>query len=173
MTRPTPTTRLTQALVALAFALPLFTAARPAAAQGAPAQGFGIGLEVGTIVGIDGKWWLNERNALQFALAFDYSYDHGTATTVDYLWHPSVLTSGGVMRLLWHIGIGGAIGFGDNYYHNGTHYTSDIGVRIPIGLDMLFNQQPIDVFLEISPTVFVAPVGFFDAWGALGARFYF
>jgi hypothetical protein len=168
-------TRIAATVVALALAAPLFAASGTAHAQGAPSDGFGLGLELGEVDGLSGKYWLNQSNALQFALSFDYGYYyHGPGVTFDYLWHPSVLTQGSVARLLWHVGVGAEVGFGSDryYYYNNHPYRSSLGVRVPIGLDILFNEQPFDIFLEAAPTLFIAP-GYFDVWGALGGRYYF
>lgn len=169
-------TRPLHFFVAFALLAPLLGDAHRAQAQGAPAQGFGLGIQVGATDGLSAKWWLNERNALQFGFGFglDQAYfGRAPLASVDYLWHPSMLAQGPVVRLLWHIGVGGEVGFGEAYYRNAQRYSSEMGARGPVGLDLLFNQQPIDVFIEAAPTFVVIPYFDFVIEGNLGARYYF
>jgi hypothetical protein len=48
-----------------------------------------------------------------------------------------------------------------------------IGVRVPIGLDYLFSDAPIDIFLEIVPILDLAPATEFDLGGGIGIRYWF
>jgi len=45
-------------------------------------------------------------------------------------------------------------------------------VRVPVGLNYLFEENPLGLFLELAPTVNLAPDTDFDMNGALGIRFY-
>src|SRR5262245_49852717 len=87
---------------------------------------FGLGLMLGDPTGLTAKYWVAQKNALDFGIGFAsygyrardcwtdslgrvrcdrYGYGH-TSLNVDYLWHPSVLARGSV-ELDWHIGVGG------------------------------------------------------------------
>lgn len=137
---------------------------------------FGIGLMLGEPSGLNIKWWCNEsidfealinhyrsfanswwtlksvwlprKNAWDFSLAFPIIPDGFLHFHFDYLWHnyrvfPSEL---GIVPLYY--GLGGRIRFGDE-----NHY----GLRGVFGVDYLFIEFPIDVFMEIAPIFNVLP----------------
>src|SRR5215469_11400626 len=95
---------ITATLVALALVVSGSSAyaqrARPRGIHGAPFvanKTFGLGLELGDLAGLTGKWFLTDSHALDFGIgdaAADYYINGygGLYLYADFLWHPLVLT---------------------------------------------------------------------------------
>jgi hypothetical protein len=87
--------------------------------------------------------------------------------------HKPIPTSS--VDLNWYLGVGGELGSWYDYepywYH---HYYSNgffMGVRVPIGLQILFEQR-WEAFFEIAPVMMVFPFGP-TANGGIGIRYTF
>ncbi|HUH01501.1 MAG TPA: hypothetical protein VML75_05865 [Kofleriaceae bacterium] len=111
---------------------------------------FALGIVVGEPTGVSGKLFLDRgTHAIDFGIGFGSGYydDHGTRVHADYLWHPSVVASNRTFDLPFYVGVGALLG---NARHMGYRDRGQLGVRLPIGLDMYFRQAPIDVFFELA-----------------------
>jgi hypothetical protein len=64
----------------------------------------------------------------------------------------------------FYYGIGGRIKTSDD---------ARIGVRVPLGLAYLFQNVPVDIFLEVVPILDLTPKTDFRINAALGARYFF
>ena len=67
-------------------------------------------------------------------------------------------------KLPLYFGLGLKLGFGNDVH---------IGIRVPIGLNYMFDEVPIDIFVEVAPGLQLVPATAFDIDGGLGARYYF
>jgi hypothetical protein len=128
----------------------------------------GLGFIIGEPTGIDFKVFLNKTNALQFALAWSLNDENDLHIQGDYIWHRYDvvdLNNGDQMPL--YFGVGGRVVLiedpGDDV----------VGIRFPVGLAYIFTDYPFDVFVELVPTLDLAPDTDFDLEGAIGARFWF
>ncbi|TVQ39414.1 MAG: hypothetical protein EA384_06560 [Spirochaetaceae bacterium] len=125
---------------------------------------FGLGIILGEPTGISAKLWLGETHAVDAAVAWSFQekgsfYVHG-----NYLFHLPDLITVDRGSLPVYIGAGGKIALRDDPY---------VGVRVPVGLTYLFDNAPVDLFLEIAPGIGLLPSTKPD-WGAgLGVRYYF
>lgn len=150
---------------------------------GAQAQaqdsGFGAGIMLGDPTGISLKTWLNSDRALGFGIAWGtvghgYFHLHG-----DYLFHNTNLITVSKGKLPLYYGPGIRMRFWgdhdhDDHGHNHDHDNSvDLGIRFPVGLAYLFDGAPVDVFLEVVPTLDLVPSTDFDLDAAIGARYWF
>jgi hypothetical protein len=119
---------------------------------------FGLGLELGAPSGITGKLFLSDSGALQFGLGAIYGHYYGgdgLHLYVDYVMHPIVLASTDAFELPFYVGVGGR--FWDFDYcraardcgYGGTVF----GVRVPLGLAFDFNRVPLDIFIQLVPTI--------------------
>ena len=151
---------------------------------------FGLGFELGNIEGLAGKLWLGDRNALDFGFGYLYSLKigpegdraalgpHGVNLYADYLWHPLSLTSQEDYELPLYFGVGARFwNFGDPR-PDGAIGVNVFGVRVPIGISFDYNDAPIDVFLQIVPTLdfyqtYTSHDVYVDVDVSLGVRFYF
>jgi hypothetical protein len=166
----------------------LISASWSAQAHAEPAGPFGLGLILGEPSGLTGKYWIDGASAVQAHLAFSLDeHDRGRDYVIviaDYLYHIDVFNiSSSSVDLPIYVGIGGKIGLLTNnddwcvrhYRDQQCNDDSDVavGVRIPVGLDLLLRNAPLEFFLEIAPGLRVIPSTSGDVDGGLGARFYF
>jgi hypothetical protein len=125
-----------------------------------------VGLGV-TVVepGLSLKVWSGTRTAFDVGAGWavghsDWIYAHG-----DYLWHRYELdVEEG--SLPFYFGIGARV-----LLHEGDD--TKIGVRVPLGLDYLFENHRWDIFIEVAPIIDLMPETDIAVGGGLGARYYF
>lgn len=148
----------------------------------AQSSGFGLGIMLGEPTGISAKYWISGENALDFGLAWGglgrdggYLHLHG-----DYLFHNFSLinVSSGKLPLYFGPGLRFRSWTNDRYWNNGRWNESRngharLGVRFPVGLAYLFDGAPVDVFIEVVPTLDLIPSTSFDMDAALGVRYWF
>ena len=149
-----------------AVALAAFVMVAAAGSAGAQVSHFGLGIIVGEPTGVDAKWFLNETNAIEGALAWSLSNDNNFHIQVDYLYHQYDWIKAKKGRLPVYFGLGGRIEFRQNQ-------DDLIGLRIPVGIAYEFADAPFDLFGEIVPLLDLFPDTDFSLEGAIGARFWF
>jgi hypothetical protein len=139
----------------------------PAGAQ----QGLGLGVIVGEPTGLSLKTWMSRATAFDFAAAWSFADEGSLHLHGDYLLH-----SYGVIRvekgsLPLYYGIGGRV-----RALNGPPGEQDevnVGVRIPVGLAYLFQNDPFELFLEVVPILDITPASDVTLNASLGCRYYF
>ena len=132
-------------------------------------RGFGLGIIVGEPTGVSFKGWLDNKSAVDGAVAWSFVNKGSFHVHVDYLRHVHIeSTPSGEFN--FHYGIGGRL-----KTKNTDDATSDsrFGARIPLGLDYNFSGEPIEIFLEVAPVLDFSPKTEASFNGALGIRFYF
>jgi hypothetical protein len=135
--------------------------AKPITAQD---HGFGMGLILGEPTGLSAKLWTSGDNAFDFAAAWSFKGDGHLLLQADYVWHFFNLMPVPSGKLPLYIGLGGRVVLADD---------PSFGIRIPIGIDYLFADAPIDVFLELVPILDLSPETEFGVGGGLGIRYWF
>ena len=155
-------------LVAILLAIPLASSAR--ADQRSFGGGgtsdyqsngqFGLGLELGEPTGLNGKLFLSPSGAIDFGLGEIYHYyegGDGLHLYLDYLWHPKQLASTPAFKLPFYIGVGGRFWrFDYNCNAAGNNCADGVsafGVRVPIGIAFDLNHVPLDIFVQVVPTL--------------------
>jgi hypothetical protein len=147
-------------------------------------SGVGIGLQVGFPTALTLKIGGAHDNGLAFGVGAGFGYRdflpslslHG-----DYQLHLATLVRNGDLSLTGYVGpglwlalFGAGYGFGyfgQAYYPGFTFF--GIGVRCSLGLSMAFSMAPIELYLELTPAVFIFP-GLDPGLGwSLGFRYYF
>ena len=135
---------------------------------------------LGDPTGITVKYWLNGDRAIDGGIAWGtvhsgYFHLHG-----DYLFHNSSLiaVSKGKLPLYYGPGLRIRSWTGDEYWYHGKWHDVDggrvdLGVRFPVGLAYLFDGAPVDVFLEVAPTLNLVPDMSFEVDGGIGVRYWF
>lgn len=138
---------------------------------------FGLGIIIGEPTGLSAKLWTSQSNAFDFGLGwsvggdrisrFDGTYSGGSRVHfhMDYLWHAfhAIHSS---ERFPLYYGIGGRL-------NSGGGYNSSLAVRGVLGIAWLPRETPIDVFLEVAPSLQLTPSSGFGIDAGLGARYYF
>lgn len=125
---------------------------------------FGIGLMLGEPTGVSIKSWNGNRSAFDIGAAWSLSgRNEAIHLHADYLVHSwfNDVDSG---RLAFYFGIGGRVIFSSD---------ATAGVRVPLGLNYLFQNIPFDLFVEAVPIFDFAPDTEFAGNGAIGIRYYF
>lgn len=128
-------------------------------------RGVGVGFVVGEPTGVALKGWLDHSSSVNFAAGWP---DEATQLQLDYAFHnfSAVHVTQGDFAL--YMGIGGAIKLWDEAVRE-----DEVAVRIPLGIDYIFEGGQLDLFVEVVPLVKVAPDSDFDVTAAFGARFFF
>jgi hypothetical protein len=148
---------------------------------------FGLGIQLFEPTAVIGKLFLDRNNALDFGFGFwgygrcydsngnpyvcnDY-YD-AYSLHFDYLYEEPIVDS--VVRLDWHVGVGGRMAFGGYYYDSHGRHDFALFARVPVGLDLAFRRPRwLETYLEIGPGLWLYPPLHFDIDVGLGARAYF
>jgi len=140
---------------------------------------FGAGLELGSPFGLNGKYFISDDNALNFGLGADgyyRGYRDGLNLYFDYLWHPVSLANPDEFQLPFYIGLGARLwSFDDDRNRYNDVFT--FGLRIPIGIAFDFNNVPLDIFAQLTPTIdfytdYADSAGFLLDF-SIGIRFWF
>lgn len=127
---------------------------------------FGLGIIVGEPTGISLKHWQTNNNAIDAGIAwsideYDALHLHG-----DYLWHNfSLFEDVEKGDLPFYYGVGARVIFAET--------DAVLGARIPVGLNYLFENSSVGIFLEVVPTINLLPDTDFDLNGGVGVRYYF
>lgn len=153
--------------------LALLLTNNPAQAQKSENK-IGLGLMVGEPTGLSFKAWTSETNAIDAGLAWSVGRYDAINLHADYLWHNFELFGDEIKQgqLPVYYGVGGRIVFADDYPDPGDD-NAVLGVRIPAGVNYLFEDSPVGLFLEIAPVVNIIPDTDFDLDSSLGVRYYF
>ena len=130
----------------------------------AQSNGVGVGLIVGEPTGISGKYWTGSTTAFDAALAWSFVDENAFQIHADYLFHNIRLITVSEGKLPFYYGIGARLK---------TENDIKLGVRVPLGLAYLFQNVPIDIFVEVVPILDVIPKTDFQINAALGARYFF
>lgn len=122
----------------------------------------GLGIMLGEPTGASVKVWNGERTAFDIGAAWSLA-GRGQALHMhsDFLFHSWFEDT---ENLAFYFGIGGRVIFDRN---------ANAGVRLPIGLNYVFEDIPFDLFIEAAPILDVTPDPEFAGNGAVGIRYYF
>jgi hypothetical protein len=111
-----------------------------------------------------GKLWTSNTTAIDGATAWSFGDKDALHLHVDYLVHNFDLLKAKQGKLPLYYGIGGRIKFEND---------SKVGIRIPVGMNYILSEAPLDIFFEIVPLLDLAPGTEFDLNGAIGIRYSF
>jgi len=125
---------------------------------------FGLGIILGDPTGLNCKIWQSDRIACDAALAWSFGKEGSVHIHADYLIHSYEIIRVRKGKFPFYAGLGGRIESKDK---------TALGLRIPLGMNYLFENVPIDIFLEFVPTLNIIPSTEFDLEGGIGARYYF
>ena len=143
----------------VAFAIPE-TANAQANGEGG---NLGLGVMLGEPTGISLKTWNSQKSAFGFGAAWSFGRYDAIHLHGDYLQH-SWFNEVEKGSLAFYYGIGARVVLADD---------AAIGIRVPLGLNYIVEDAPIDLFVEAVPILDLAPSTDFDGNGALGIRYYF
>lgn len=149
----------------------LLLATTPSKAQEQNDPGrFGLGIMIGEPTGITGKYWMNSTNALAGGVAWSFRRHENRSRSstiylhLDYQAHNFNLFEVEQGRMGFYYGIGGRLRSGGD---------ANVGVRVPLGLNYLFANNPLEIYFEIVPVLDLMPETDLDGNGGIGIRYYF
>lgn len=147
----------------LPILLLLFVCGQRAAAQD---SGAGAGLIIGSPTGISGKYWLNQKNAIDAGVGYSLvSGSEKFTMHVDYIYHiPGLIETKEDIPVYY--GFGGRI-------NAERHESASLGARGVIGAVWFIKKYPVDMFVEAAPVFNLLPETSLDFDIALGARYFF
>lgn len=127
-------------------------------------EGFGVGIVLGEPSGLTAKLWLTESSALDGVAAWSFQDTGSFYFHADYLlhFHDLIPAEQGIVPL--YLGAGGNLALQDNPH---------IGARVPVGIEYIFQEIPVEIFLEAAPGIGIYPETELQMGGGLGVRFYF
>ncbi len=128
-------------------------------------KGFGLGVILGEPTGLSGKYWLNEKTAIDGAVAWSFYHEASFHLHGDYLFHNKEAFETEEPFALYY-GVGGRIKATENS-------DTQVGIRGVVGIDYLARSVPFDIFLEIAPILDLTPTSDLVFNAGLGARFFF
>lgn len=153
----------------LIFIFILFVTITASESKAQSTSGFGLGIIVGEPTGVSFKGWLDNKSAVDGAVAWSFINKGSFHVHVDYLRHVNLETTP-TGEFNFHYGIGGRLKAKNN---DDANSDSRFGARIPLGLDYNFSTEPIEIFVEVAPVLDFTPKTDASFNGALGVRFYF
>jgi hypothetical protein len=127
----------------------------------------GAGITIGEPIGASLKYWFNDTLAIDGAVGWSSHDDTDLYVHSDVLWHNFDLIPVSRGRLPLYFGVGGLVRFRDDNKDN------QVGVRVPVGLSYMFDNAPVDIFVEIAPALDVAPDVRGEVTGGIGIRYWF
>jgi hypothetical protein len=125
----------------------------------------GLGVIIGDPTGISAKFWTGDNSAFDAAAAWDLAGGSDALLLhADFLKHKFDLIPVTKGELPIYYGIGARIILMNDI---------NVAARIPVGISYIFDDLPLDTFLEIVPVLNILPSTHFDADAAIGIRYYF
>jgi len=130
---------------------------------------FGLGLELGDpgTWGAVGKFWIDQKNAIQPAVKLG----NGLALLqCDYLWHEYSLIHPNQGLMPIYFGAGADLSLQTNVA---------VGARGVVGISYLFDREnvPVDIYVQVVPELWFYSGGgggtSFSVYGDIGSRYYF
>lgn len=133
-----------------------------------------VGLRLGYPLSLSGKFFLNEKNAIE-VMAGRRGYSYGSYFTFGGLYQiHSPITS--LEGLKWYAGGGAGVymwSWKNSFVTNES--TTALSLMGVLGLDYKFKDAPISISADWMPTLFVTGFGsgFAGGYGGLGVRYVF
>jgi hypothetical protein len=127
---------------------------------------FGAGVILGEPIGASLKYWLSEQVALDGAVAWSLWNENNFEFHTDVLFHKFDWIPVSRGRLPFYFGGGIRLKLQDND-------DDRFGVRGPVGLSYLFEDLPLDIFVEVGPVIDFTPKTRGGVTGGVGARYWF
>ena len=127
---------------------------------------FGIGVIIGEPTGITGKIMLDNNSAIDAGVGWETSGDNELHIYGDYLFHMYDVIKVPKGKLPIYFG-GGA------RWVSREKKDNKLGLRIPIGVEYLFEGVSLGAFVELVPVLNLTPDTDFDLEAGTGIRYFF
>lgn len=163
----------------LIFILMIFMCSVSLYSQGSGgSKNFGLGLSVFSPTGLTGKYWLDEKKAIEGTLGLGYqgdkwgNYLHGVLlfNLADLSSNVRFYAGGGLALAYRHYKEREI--FGD-LWRKSEHSQWVPGLRVPAGISYRTDDKSFEFFGELSANLFFYKGSDFDLWLSVGGRYYF
>lgn len=132
--------------------------------------GFGPSLSNSPGVAIYGQLTRTDFLQSQIALGKRNTYD----VSIDYdIGYPDAFDTDGAVVSYWGMGLAAVRDEEDRYPRVEPDDDTEIGMRIPVGININIAHTPLMASAEAAPTVLIAPVTYSYVRGALGLKVMF
>jgi len=127
---------------------------------------FGVGLMAGAPSGLNMKYFLSSKNAVEISLGTGvFGSENSFAMHIDYLYHNHDLIQATEKFPVFY-------GFGLRI-RSREEAEFGMGVRGVIGIAWMSQTTPIDIFVQVAPVFKLLPATKFGIDGSIGARYFF
>ncbi len=134
--------------------------------QGGP---FGLGVSMGTPTGLTGRLWFSRDSAIQFSTGGNLGEKGSLTGSMDYIIALEHMSEDeGNYFITTYAGAG--VGFDYSYTVNDNSMA--FGPRLVGGASVTLPTLPIDIFIQVSPTIFVVQDLTWSMGGQIGAHYY-
>ena len=127
---------------------------------------FGIGVIIGEPTGITGKYMIDNNSGIDAGVGWETSGDNELHIYGDYLFHLYDVIEVPKGKLPIYFG-GGA------RWVSRENKDDKLGLRIPIGVEYLFEGVSLGAFVELVPVLNLTPDTNFDFEAGTGIRYFF
>jgi hypothetical protein len=127
-------------------------------------SGLGAGVIFGQPTGVSLKLWTGPSTALDGGVAWSFVNGGFFQIHSDILIHALDFVSVTDGHLAGYLGIGARLRMSSDLH---------MGIRVPFGLDYMFSEAPVDIFLEVAPGLDLLPATAFWMDGGIGVRYFF
>jgi len=126
----------------------------------------GVGVVIGDPTGLSLKINHDAASSYNFAAAWSTGNETELQVHADYVRYNYKLLNleleNGTMPLYYGIGLNAHLS-----------KNSALGIRVPLGINYIFSNAPLDMFFELAPTINVLPSTQFYLNGGIGIRYFF
>lgn len=137
------------------------------ASLGGLAGKFGAGLTVGEPIGPSLKYFFCDSLAVDGAFGWSLHDHTDFYMQSDLLWHNFDLIPVSQGRAAVYLGGGGLLRL------RNSGEDDQFGIRAPVGVSYLFDNAPVDIFVEIGPALDLTPGVRGEVTGGIGFRYWF
>jgi hypothetical protein len=147
-----------QILLALGVGLIVTSSAQAIGSAG----DLGLGFSIGQPIGLTGKYWIDNRLAVDAGAGYHISGNFSLNSDILYHMPYGVNVAQGRMPFYFGVGMRALLGKDD-----------ELGIRIPVGASYMLPSDPIELYAEFAPVIeFTGDVDM-GLDGGVGVRFYF
>lgn len=128
------------------------------------AKEYWVGIYASNNSGISYKDWKNRNQAYDYGVGWSFDEETMIHAKADYLTHNYRLIDVPEGKLPVYYGVGVSVAMGSEFVS---------GLRLPVGVNYLFQNAPYDVFFEVAPALLIFPSTTITVYGAIGVRYHF
>tara|TARA_R110000868_G_scaffold198621_2_gene445214 strand:+ start:287 stop:751 length:465 start_codon:yes stop_codon:yes gene_type:complete len=131
-------------------------------------EGFAVGAQLFSPAGISVKATISESAAITGAVGFSINeFNNSVSVQTNLILNGDEDTfnvESGLLRFYYGIGLNFLIS---------ENTDNGIGIRLPLGIEYTLQEQPLEIYMDIAPTINIEPSSAFFLSSSLGVRYFF